>query len=192
MAGQPQTRAAEDRAPADGASGTPARGYSWPPFEKGNDIGPRAEPGNQLALRHGAYSPRKVDPLAEQLVHGILELVEESPERLGYLAAPEFRPALWSWARTEARVQLLHEFLLDEGGDLDADGITRPAAELLVRLEKAAESLRTRLGMDPLSRARLGRDTAAGSLDLARLMAAVVADRDDDQDDGTEAEEDES
>jgi hypothetical protein len=47
----------------------------------------------------------------------------------------------------------------------------RPTA-LLDRLEARAESLRARLGFDPLSRARLGRDTVASELDLARLWAA--------------------
>lgn len=132
--------------------GEHARGYSWPPFEKGNEV----------AVRHGVYSPRRVDPLARDLV----ELVARDVDWWHDCD----RPAVWAWARTEARVQLLVEWLA-ERGDLDDTGAVRPASELLTRLEARAESLRARLGLDPLSRARLGRDTAAGMVDLARLWA---------------------
>jgi hypothetical protein len=137
-----------------GAMGEPARGYSWEPFR----------PGNTVALRHGAWSPRKVEPLAAEYV----ETVAGSANWLRDCDAP----AVWAWARTEARVQLLSEWLADRGGDLDDEGTVRPAAALLDRLEARAESLRARLGFDPLSRARLGRDTLASELDLARLWAA--------------------
>lgn len=133
-------------------TGLPARNYTWPPFE----------PANTAAEKHGAYSPRRVDPLAATLIEQVTDL--------DWLR-PCDRPSLWAWARTEARVQLLHEFLLDRGGDLDDDGSVRPAAELLTRLERHAESLRARLGLDPLSRARLGRDVAASQVDLAKLWA---------------------
>lgn len=39
------------------ASGLPARGYSWPPFE----------PGNGAAVRHGCYSPLTLAPRAEEI-----------------------------------------------------------------------------------------------------------------------------
>ena len=42
---------------------------------------------------------------------------------------PADRPAIWAWARTEARVQLLTEWLAGKGGDIDDDGTVRPAAE---------------------------------------------------------------
>lgn len=135
-------------------SAAPARGYSWA----------TAEPGNTIALKHGAWSPRKVEPLAA-------ELVEQVALNASWLRDYD-RPAVWAWARTEARVQLLSEWLADRGGDLDDEGAVRPAAALLDRLEARAESLRARLGFDPLSRARLGRDTVASELDLARLWAA--------------------
>jgi len=59
-------------------------------------------------------------------------------------------------ARCEARIQLLTEYLTDAGGDLDDDGGVRAAADLLTRLESQAMNHRARIGLDPLSRARLG------------------------------------
>jgi hypothetical protein len=137
----------------------PARGYSWP----------QATIGNELATTHGAWSPRRVDPLAAQLV-------DQFASDLEWLRACD-RPAVWSWARCEARVQLLTEWLA-ERGDLEDDGSVRPAADLLTRLETQAAGLRSRLGLDPLSRARLGRDVAASRVDLARIWASEADDLD--------------
>jgi hypothetical protein len=139
-----------------------ARGYSWPPFEK----------GNEKALRHGAYSPRRVEPLAAELVEAMRAQVVAEGSTTGYLAEPSFQFSLWAWARAEAKVQLLEEYLADRGSvGLDADGEVSGAAKLLVRYEATAERARDRLGLSPLARARLGRDVAAASVDLAAIAA---------------------
>ncbi len=127
---------------------------------------PPFEEGNTAALTHGAWSPAVVEPKALE----ILEAVR--PTVTWWTAADE--PAVQSWARTEARVQLIHAWLVERGSELDADGEPLGAANMLTRLEKQAESLRNRLGLDPLSRARLGRDVAATQVDLAALMAEEV------------------
>lgn len=142
-----------------------------PPFQPGNTLG--AKPGNELGLRHGAYSPRRVDPLAR-------ELVEQTVAHLPQLGAPQWAPAMWAWARAEAQVQLLVEYLSVAGavagdgvGDL-GDEKVRAAYLLLHRAEARADRSRARLGLDPLSAARLGRDKAAASVDVARLMAELA------------------
>ncbi|RZU30473.1 hypothetical protein BKA19_0089 [Blastococcus saxobsidens] len=137
-----------------------------PPFD-----GP---PGNTLALQHGAYSPRKVDPLAAELRAAVLADVSTD-----YLRAPRYAPALWAWARAEAQVQLLTEYLARAGeetadgvGDLEQDRV-RSAYLLLHRAEARALSGRRALGLDPLAAARLGRDRAATEVDVARVMAEM-------------------
>jgi len=132
------------------------------------------EPGNEVAQRHGAYSPRRVDPLAKEIRSSVL--ADPSTE---YLAAARYAPAVWAWARAEAQTQLLSEYLEQAGavtvdgvGDL-ADDAVRSAYLLLHRAEARAQSGRRQLGLDPLSAARLGRDKAAGQLDTARLMAEL-------------------
>ncbi|MGQ0479705.1 MAG: hypothetical protein ACT4O0_01540 [Pseudonocardia sp.] len=168
-------------------AGVPARGYSWPPFE----------PGNEVAVTHGAWSPRRVDPLATELVDTLLA----DPD-VSFLRAPAYRTALWAWGRAEAQVQLLTEYIADNGGIAEAlaehgseesdethDGgrsrrVSRSrrvgsALAALDRAEARAASLRARLGLDPLSRARLGRDVAAAQVDgaefLTRLREAAEA-----------------
>ena len=94
--------------PRQAKSSAPARGYSWAPFERGNEV----------RSTHGAYVERHVDPVARQLVSTVLDQV-------GYLASdPSYEPALWAWARAEARVLALAEWL-DEHGPLDEHGQPR-------------------------------------------------------------------
>jgi hypothetical protein len=168
----------------------PARGYSWAPFE----------PGHEITMKHGAWSPRRVDPLATEI------LAEVEPTVTWW--TPADRPAVWAWAQAEARLQLVVEYLANlaqddnAGGMVDAEGEVRSAANLLVKLEKTASYHRSRLGLDPLSRARLKRDTAAAEVDVAQLLAKLaaaapgvpeqpMADNDDDEDDEDEDDEDE-
>lgn len=149
-------------------SSTPARGYSWPPFEK----------DNTAAVRHGAWSARKISPIAEELAVDLLEVAAADPG-LVHLTRPIFRPAIRAWARVEARIELLSTWLDArtagaDPGDLTADGDIRPAADLLARLEGQALKHRAQLGIDPTSLARLQRDaTTARSFDLAALLSAV-------------------
>lgn len=144
----------------------------WAPAFEGQR--PPFQPGHELSVQHGAYSPRKVDPLAAHLVEQVL-----ADTATAYLRAAVWRPALWAWARAEAQVQLLTEYLAKAGkesgdgvGDLGLDRV-RSAYLLLHRAEARATTQRTRLGLDPLSAARLGRDKTAAALDTAQLMAQL-------------------
>lgn len=146
------------------------RGYSWPPFEIGNEV----------ALQHGARSPRRVDPLARQFVDSALEMAREVGSTTAFLLEPSFGAELWAWGRAEAQVQLFTEYLLglaelagNDVGDLDADRV-KTAYMQLHRAETRAASARSNLGLTPLARARLGRDVAAGSVDIAKLMAKLA------------------
>jgi hypothetical protein len=144
------------------------------PWQPGNVPANAFEPGNVPATAsHMAYSPRKVDPLAQELV----DLVLADPAT-AYLQAGQWRPALYAWARAEAQVQLISEWLASQAtekhplGDLNDDRV-KAAYLLLHRAETRATTGRTRLGLDPLSAARLGRDRTAAALDAAQLMAQL-------------------
>ena len=75
------------------------------PYIERRDREPFA-PGNEAAVRHGAYSPRKVNPVAERIVEAI---VEDAP----YLADPAYALAVWALARIEATRELLAEYIVD-------------------------------------------------------------------------------
>lgn len=136
---------------------------------------PEFELGNELAMQHGAYSPRRVDPLAESLVQTVLVDARSLGSTTAYLAEASFRPALLAWARAEARCQLVTEWLMDNGGDIAAGGEVRAPAEYLRRWENQALKHREQLGLSPLARARMGRDVAARSVDMAKVMAELEA-----------------
>lgn len=138
-------------------SAGPARGYSWAPFE----------PGHAAALRHGATSPRVVQPIAERLAG---ELADSAPWTAG--ASHRATVSAWSWA--EAQASVLRSYL-DEHGVLDEEGEPRPAAALLDKVEKRATNLRGELGLSPLALAKLltavsglTADAATAGLDALR------------------------
>jgi hypothetical protein len=133
--------------------GTPARNYSWTPFE----------PGHEISLRHGAYSKRKVDPLAGELVAGLLE---DRPDLAGF---PE---TVWAWGRAEARCLLLAEYHA-EHGLFDEKGNVR-GGQYVGQFEKMAAHLRATIGLDPRSEAELAKvraDATHATFDLDALRA---------------------
>lgn len=149
--------------------GLPARGYSWPPFEAGNTV----------ALRHGAWSPRSVAPIADKLA---AQLERVAP----WATAAAFHGATASWAWAEAQAVLLRAYV-DEHGHLDDDGHPRPAVGLLERVEAKLVKLRDALGLTPASLGRLMASAATvanstgdqGALDALRaegrrLLAATA------------------
>jgi hypothetical protein len=122
-----------------------------------------AERGNGLAVTHGGYSPRVYGETAAQLHAGILA---ERPQLARY------GEALRAWSDLEARCEVVRSHL-DEHGMLDGEGRPRPACELLLRLDRAADRARQRLGLDPRADLDLAKATAevqhlASDLDAVR------------------------
>ena len=113
-----------------------------------------AEANNRRAEKHGGHSPARVNPRAK-------ELAEAATVAVPRLQDPEFAPSVRAWSRAEAAVELISEWLGDHGGPLDPDGVPWPAVKSLLAFEARASAERVRLGLDPLSRARLDRDQAA-------------------------------
>ncbi len=131
----------------------PARGYSWPAFQ----------PGNTIPRRHGIWSQRTWEPLAEDLVTGLLE---DKPDLTSY---PEL---LAAWGRAEARCILLAEYLV--GRFTDGDERAEKVLRFVGQFEKLAHDLRRELGLTPGSEADLARsrtDAVRGQFDLDALLA---------------------
>jgi hypothetical protein len=145
---------------------TSPRGYSWPPFDS----------GNQVALKSGAYSPRKLDPLTEELVERLVTEAAADGSRIAYLRDGTFIASIWGWARAEARVLLLTAHF-DEIGWFGEEGQARPGTETVTRWETLAMNQRDKLGLDPTSRSRLLRDLAATATAAPDLLAALAARR---------------
>jgi hypothetical protein len=140
--------------------------YSWPPFES----------GNTAAMRHGAKSPRTVQPLADQFTAGLLEAAP-------WTGSPAFAPTVKAWAYSEAQAELLRAWI-DEHGLVDEDGVPRGAVDFHDRVEKRAAKLRAELGLTPQSLGQLLRNAASvavttgdtASLDALKAEAQQVLD----------------
>ena len=152
---------------------------------------PDFEDGNVLAVRHGATSQRLVSPVAQAVKEAILA----DPKLPDYLRQPMFAHALDAYCFAEAQCIKLREYLttldLDEAltdttitdedetfgeGSATKHSISRrreSAQELARRYEAHAANLRSKLGLDPASAAKLGRNLVAAGIDVAQAMAAM-------------------
>ena len=147
----------------DGSNWIPAFPEQRPPFQ----------PGNTLAVTHGTYSPARVDPIAHQYIAEIC-----ADPSTAYLKQARYSAALWSWASAQAKVQLLSEWVEDmtlaESTD-SARGQTSPL-ELLRKWMATSQTWAARLGLDPLSAARLGKDVSQGrQADAASMLTTLRA-----------------
>jgi hypothetical protein len=158
---------------------------------------PPFPPGHEMSLVHGARSERKVGPLAVQLAQDLLT----DPDVPPHIREPMFAAAVQAWARAEAVVRLLWQWLEERdvmagltaaattteeetqsGGKTNRKSVTRTVASVidtLRRYEVHAANLRSKLGLDPASAARVGRDLAltrhmsAGATPLDDALAAI-------------------
>lgn len=141
-------------------------GTVWVPAFEGQR--PPFQPGNKLAVTHGAFSPSRTDPIA----HGFINELVADPAT-AYLGQPRFSAALWHWASAQAKVQLLEEWVagMDIQDAADSERGKTSVLELLRKWIATAQTQAARLGLDPLSAARLGKDVASTQVDLATLLS---------------------
>jgi hypothetical protein len=158
------------------------RGYSWPPFEK----------GNTAAMVHGGNTPQIVDPLSAEIVASLLD----SPDCPEHLHQPRYAPALAAWGRAEATVRLIAGWLAGQDVEAALTEITRSAetAEFdkqgngsrrtiakrieasltaLDRHERRAATLRNDLGLTPAAAARMRLDVRP-KYDSALIVKALL------------------
>lgn len=104
-------------------------------------------PGNTLSLKHGANSPRVVESVASILAESV---TDEAP----WLKADIFQPAIWRYARAEARSQLLSAYILSVAED-HPERIRASLWDSASTADSTANRLSDALGLSPVSRARL-------------------------------------
>lgn len=112
------------------------------------------EPGNTIAVTHGAHSPGKVSPLAEAIR-------ERTLASAPYLRLPRFHDALWSYCWCEAQCALIRDWLDRQGVSNSRGTLRYGPISLLAMLERRAEKGRAELGLSPAS--------------AAAIMASIVA-----------------
>ena len=119
--------------------------WSRPPFAVGND----------LAVRHGAFSARVQ---GERAAAVLAELKAVGPEWLGDVDSFQ----LESWAFAEGQCRGLRAWL-SERSPLRPDGKPWPASDELLKWERRAQASKDALGFNPLARAKGLRDTAVAA-----------------------------
>jgi len=164
-----------------------ARGLRWPRRLDGTRARARHNdhvtehkrpwPGNELALQHGAHSPRHIGPLKDQVVKEILE----DPASPAYIQDPSYRLTLealgrvtavtillWSWLERQLEAHDVEALLEDvtratETEERDGATVTRRSVSQrtesvlnqLRKYETLALHLRQKLGLDPSSRSKM-------------------------------------
>lgn len=134
---------------------------------------PPFHPGNELAVTHGAYSAKRIDPVAT----GFRDEILSSPA-MQYLLEPQYAAIFWQYCRTAARIQAIEDAL-------DAMTIEQAAysgkgqtswLELLRKWTTTLTNLAGRCGLDPRSFASLGKDVSqARQADAATLLTRARA-----------------
>lgn len=154
----------------DGTPWTPQFEGQRAPWQPGNEFA--AKPGNDLAVTHGAYSASRVEPLAAQIIATTMQ-----DTGLEYLKSPRFAIALHRWSRSEARKQLIEAWVdgmsVEESARSDRGQVS--PAELLRRWTVSAENSASKLGLDPVSAAKIASYVSSThkNLDLSRLLSGL-------------------
>jgi hypothetical protein len=113
-----------------------------------------------------------VDPVVQSLVSDVL-----GDPATAYLGEPRYQPALVAWATAEAKAQLIGAWvdrLPIESAGYSARGQMSPL-ELYRKWSVTAMNHRGRLGLDPLSAARLGKGVSGGGADVALELTKLRA-----------------
>ena len=124
---------------------------------------PPFEPGNRLAVVHGAESPALVAERAE-LVHA--ELKEAAP-----WVTDLDGEAVARYCQAEARSRMLHDHIEKTVTAKGVTGVPSRTWEQATAASRLAATLGGLLGLDPMSRARLQRDASQAGRNMADLEA---------------------
>lgn len=140
--------------------GNPARGYSWPPFE----------PGNEVAVTHGFYvSPRlrpehaaEVDEIASR----VWDLLPAT------LRQPSYAPAVEGFACRVWQARRAYADLAEHGLLRGVGREPAPILRFLGTLERTIQRDLEQLGLTPRSAAELGLDLTRAKGEALRAHLA--------------------
>jgi len=133
--------------------------------------GPPAEPGNALAVKHGAYSEVLLADVEAEVRELIDALGSAAPVRAADGSLPHADlAAVEQAARALRRYRTVSAWCDAHGRLEERTGKVKPAADLELRAERALGLALDSLGMNPRSRARLGLDLAR-SVDVASALS---------------------
>ena len=139
----------------------------WSPAFEGQR--PPFEPGNELSVRHGASSERRIAPVARAHRRRVLRQLRLRASDLDPLA----RGYLDLYARTLAKVELLDAYFA-EHGLLTASGEPQGGARFYVSLVNSA-----RLALSRLEAHLASRDPAVAGIEALIVEGRAIRERHD-------------
>ena len=133
---------------------------------------PPFEPGNDMAVTHGAYSPARVAPEAERVLDELIP--EGAPD---YLRNPMFGPAVRLAATRVAQAERVARHVeslpMAEQMEPPKPGTSAPI-EMSRKMDVAALGALATVGLTPVSAAKMTKALTGAQVDVAQLMAGIV------------------
>ena len=142
-------------------------GTIWEPEFEGQR--PPFQAGNQIAVKHGAFTPGTVDPLAVRYVDAMMDDGDLPP----MIRAPYFREAVYGYCLARAKRDLIAAWIANMPiqSAADSDRGKTPPLELLRKWESTVDNKAKALGLTPAAWVRIHRDLAgAHQADAVTLL----------------------
>lgn len=124
-------------------------------------------PGNDVALKHGAYSPTVISEKAAEVHAALLDVAP-------YLAEPKFLPAVNRYLQATAREALLHDHIVAVSADRGPKAVASRTWEQATAAARLAAKLGDDLGLSPLGHARI-RSLSVGAEATEATLADLAA-----------------
>jgi hypothetical protein len=134
-------------------------------FKPGHTAG--FQPGNTLALRHGALSKSNLEARYPALRERLEAELAENPLPNQRVDDAQKR----RWVFMAAQAESLSEYYEATGGMWTSSGAERPGVEMLMKVYDRLEKLERSMGIGQLARAQVIQAAAAGRRDVADVQA---------------------
>jgi hypothetical protein len=131
------------------------------------------EPGNVLALTHGAQSERAIEAKAAEVRSHLFTAAPWLATADGEPIAA-YVPEIARFLRAEAREQLLHDHILTVTADKGAGAVPQRVWEGATAASNLASRLGDKLGLNPQALARL-KLTSAGAIGAEATLSDLMA-----------------
>jgi hypothetical protein len=126
------------------------------------------EPGNDVARKHGAFSPRTVAAKCDELAPGFDAFLAE---RAPWAAGDEFAPMRLNYLRSLAVVELLTASVVETAAAKGAGSVPLRRFETLLASLRGEREALAQLGLTARTKAAMALDVASTEHTLQDLMA---------------------
>jgi hypothetical protein len=127
-----------------------------------------AQPGDRLALKHGAQSEATIEAALPAKVEALESWLSEE---VRYLEPPD-RAIIVNFARVLVQADQLAAYYESKGGILDSRGRPRASWKLWQSTQHSLREFSKLLGLGPAERARMTHAMSGAAVDMAQVRAS--------------------